>query len=278
MPTDEGVYKKTGLIGINRCATFLKFACNLHAYAFLQYLLKLGYGAVFIDYKPVDQESIDLTSPTAHFEQKNLATIKSKASSPAELKQRSKDAKKLAELAMGYRALQAERKSRYDKFEAFIAEHRSFTEQSYDSDLLEIADLGMDVYMCVTDVIWQPWLPEHSVDRGFMLGSKAFEGKPKIAYAPSRGAKPGFEAPYAEDFFDYLDDIDAISAREQDYSRYIEENSTHTAQTVIDPVLLHDRDFWESLVVKPWEDRHLLLYDVMERATDTVSKAVEYAK
>lgn len=53
----------------------------------------------------------------------------------------------------------------------------------------------MDVYMCVTYVIWQPLLPEHSFDRGFMLSSKAFEGKPKIAYAPSRGAMPDFEAP-----------------------------------------------------------------------------------
>lgn len=136
----------------------------------------------------------------------------------------------------------------------------------------------MDVYMSVTDVTWQPWVPEHSFNRGFMLGNSAFEGKPKIAYAPSRGAKADFAAPYAKEFFGYLEAIDAFSTREQDFSRYIEENSAHAVQTVIDPVLLHGSELWENLVVKPREDRYLLLYYVMERATDTVSKAIGYAK
>lgn len=49
-------------------------------------------------------------------------------------------------------------------------------------------------------------------------------------------------------------------------------------QIVFDPALLHDREFREDLVVKPRQDRYLPLYRVMEQATDTMSKAVEYAK
>lgn len=269
---------KIGLIGINRYAGYLNFACNLHAYAFQKYLIEEGHDATFLDYKPVGNEGMNLREPANFAENKYLSTIKETARTPEALKSRNREARRWAELAMGYRALTDERKTRFDKFEAFISENLRFTKEKYDSDLLEVEDPGMDCYICVTDVIWQPWLPKYSFDRGFMLGSKAFEGKPKIAYAPSRGAKPDFESPYAEEFFEYLDDIDAISARETDFSRYIEENSAHTAPTVIDPVLLHNREFWDKLAVKPQEERYLLLYYVMERATDTVAKAVEYAK
>lgn len=269
---------KIGLIGINRYAGFLNFACNLHAYAFQQHLMKLGYDATFIDYKPIYHEGINLRDPASFIEAKYRSTISMKARTPEEAKQRNAVAKKIAEIAMGYRALTEDRKVRYDKFEEFISQHLNFTDTVFDSDLLEVEDPGMDCYICVTDVIWQPWLPDYSFDRGFILGSKAFDGKPKIAYAPSRGAQPDFDSDTAEIFFDYLDDIDAISARERDFSQYIEHHTGRTIPTVVDPVLLHEKSFWEKIAVPPRERKYLLLYYVMERSADTISKAVEYAK
>lgn len=269
---------KIGLIGINRYAAFLNFACNLHAYAFQQYLKDRGYDATFIDYKPIYFEGQNLREPAKFTEAKYRSTIAEPANSPASDKARSAAARRWAELAMGYRALTEERKIRYDKFEAFVDESLDFTTEQYDSDLLEVQDPGMDCYICVTDVIWQPRPPANSFDRGFMLGSKAFEGKAKIAYAPSRGALSDFKPEIAEEFFDYLEDIDSISVRDRDFGQYIEENSGRAVPTVIDPVLLHDKDFWDRLEVPPKEQKYLLLYYVMERSTDTVTKAVEYAK
>lgn len=269
---------KIGLIGINRYAAFLNFACNLHAYAFQQYLKSQGYDATFLDYKPIHYDGHNLREPAKFAESRYRSIISETASSPAADKARSAAARRWAELAMGYRALTEERKTRYDKFEAFVADNLDFTTEKYDPDLLEVQDPDMDCYICVTDVIWQPMGPTPAFDRGFMLGSKAFEGKPKIAYAPSRGAQPDFKPGIAEEFFEYLEDIDSISVRERDFGQYIEEHTGRSIPTVIDPVLLHDKAFWDRVEVPPKEEKYLLLYYVMERSTDTVTKAVEYAK
>lgn len=184
---------------------------------------------------------------------------------------------KLADMALGYRTASVERERRLDKFEAFVKDRLNFTEEQYDSDSLEVEDPGFDCYICVTDVIWQS-LDKHDFDRGFMLGSKAFEGKQKIAYAASRGASKDFDPRQEALFFEYLDDIDTITVRERDFSEYIEERSEREAPLVLDPVLLHDRSFWDEVAVKPREERFVALYYVMEQASDTIDKAVEYAK
>lgn len=46
----------------------------------------------------------------------------------------------------------------------------------------------------------------------------------------------------------------------------------------MDPVLLHDKNFWNNYVVKPNETNYLFLYYVMEKSTDTINEAVKYAK
>src|SRR5699024_7148683 len=181
------------------------------------------------------------------------------------------------ELAMGYRSVVEERERRFDKFESFANERMKFTEEQYDSDLLEVLDPGFDCYICVTDVIWQS-LSRYNFDRGFMLGSKTFEGKQKIAYAASRGASKDFSKKQEEIFFQYLNDIDTITLRERDFSEYIEENSNLESPLVVDPVLLHETKFWEDIAKEPKEEKYVALYYVMERASDTIDKAVEYAK
>lgn len=268
---------KIGLIGINRYAKFLNFACNLHAYAFQQFLAKHGYDATFLDYKPVLHGNFDMRHPASYAEAQYRKAITRPVRTPDEKRARKRDLNKWSKLAVGYRSAYVERERRYDKFEAFIAENMIFTEQKYDSDLLEVTDPGFDTYICVTDVIWQS-IPTHKFDRGFLLGSKAFEGKQKIAYAASRGASKDFTENEANLFFDYLADYDAISVRERDFGKYIEENSQYSAPTVMDPTLLHDKEFWQEVATKPREERYVLLYYVMEQAVDTIEKAVEYAK
>ncbi|MGO3021969.1 MAG: polysaccharide pyruvyl transferase family protein [Brevibacterium sp.] len=258
-----------GLIGINKYSKYLNFACDLHAYAFQEFLSQNGYSATLLDYKPVDHDNFDMRHPAKNAEKDYVEAIKKKAS-PATLD-------RLGSLAYGYRTAGPERERRLDKFEDFVQQRMRFTGEQYDSDLLEVEDPGFDCYICVTDVIWQS-LPKHDFDRGFLLGSKAFEGKPKIAYAASRGAAKDFTPDHESLFFEYLDDIDTITVRERDFSEYIEARSNNHAPLVVDPVLLHDRSFWDEVAVEPSEERYLVLYYVMERATDTIDKAVEYAK
>lgn len=260
---------KIGLIGINKYAKFLNFACDLHAYAFQQFLAKNGYDSTFLDYKPVYYGKFDMRHPAPGAEKKYRDAVVKKADTAT--------LTKLAELAVGYRSVEVERERRFDKFESFANERMKFTEEQYDSDLLEVEDPGFDCYICVTDVIWQS-LNRYNFDRGFMLGSKAFEGKQKIAYAASRGASKDFNEKQKEMFFRYLDDIDTITVREQDFSDYIEDNSNREAPLVVDPVLLHGTEFWAEIAHKPRVEKFVALYYVMEQASDTIDKAVEYAK
>lgn len=259
---------KIGLIGINRYAKFLNFAYDLHIYAFQQYLAQLGHESVILDYKPVTFGAFDMRHPADYAESKYRDAV---------MKKSKKDIELWSQLALGYRTAARERERRFDMFEAFIDKNLVFTPEKYDSDALEVEDPGFDCYICVTDVIWQS-VPTHLFDRGFLLGSKAFEGKGKIAYAASRGFSPPFTEQQSSAFFDYLRDFDAISVRENDFREYIEENSELEAPTVLDPVLLHDADFWADVAQPPKEERYVLLYYVMEKSADTIAKAVEYAK
>lgn len=268
---------KIGLIGINKYAKFLNFACDLHIYAFQQYLTQHGYESTILDYQPVYHGDFDMRHPAEYAEAKHQEALERTATTPAQIAAREREISKWEALSEGYRSVYHERERRYDKFEAFVDEHLVFTEEVYDSDLLEVQDPGFDCYICVTDVIWQS-LPRHVFDRGFLLGSKAFEGKQKIAYAASRGASRDFTEREEAAFFGYLDDIDAISVRERDFSAYIEGRSGLAAPTVLDPTLLQDKEFWQKVSTKPSEERYVLLYYVMERSTDTIAKAVEYAK
>ena len=268
---------RIGLIGINKYAKFLNFACDLHVFAFQEYLVQHGHDVTILDYKPAYFYDFNMRHPADYAEAKYREAILRKATTPAQVAARAKDVDKWAELAVGYRSAYVERERRFDKFEAFADKYLNFTAEVYDSDLLEIEDPGFDCYICVTDVIWQA-IPRHTFDRGFLLGSKAFEGKQKISYAASRGASKDFSENEAKVFFDYLSDIDDISVREADFGAYIESNSPYSAPTVLDPVMLHDRTFWQKVSTKPKLKDYVLLYYVMEEAADTIDKAVEYAK
>lgn len=131
--------------------------------------------------------------------------------------------------------------------------------------------------MCVTDVIWG-LLPVHTFDRAFLLASKAMEGKQKISYAVSRGVPKAYTQEQKDLFFHSIEDIDHISVREQSLKEFIEENSDKEASVVLDPVMLHSKEFWHRISVKPEERGYVLLYYVMEQAADTIERAVEYAK
>ena len=268
---------RIGLIGINMYPKYLNFACGLHTYAFQQFLLQHDIDNTVIDYKPVYFSNFDMRHPSDYYEKKYKKLEQKKVNTPEAEEQRNETLKDLKTKISDWKPLYAEREVRYDKFKKFIDENYIKTEEKYDSDLLEVKDPGFDCYMCVTDVIWN-LLPDHTYDRGFFLASKAMEGKPKISYAASRGVRKPYTDEDKELFFHYIDDIDDISVREESLKDFIEENSDKKATVVLDPVLLHGKEFWRKISVKPQEEKYLVLYYVMEKAADTVRRAVEYAK
>lgn len=264
---------KIGLISINMYSKKLNFACPLHTYAFQQFLKTNGIESTVIDYKPVYHNNFDLKHPYYYYKEKYEELSNSGKKDAATLEKLSEYAKKRD----AYQNLFQEREIRYEKFRNFIDTRYIKTEERYDSDLLEIKDPGFDCYICVTDVIWKNE-PGEGFDRGFFLASKAMENKRKIAYAASRGVHFSDSHESETEFLYNIEDIDYISVREESLKQYIEENTSKKATVVLDPVLLNDKSFYEGIAIKPKEERYILLYYVMEKATDTIRMAVNYAK
>lgn len=268
---------RIGLIGINIYAKFLNFACDLHVFAFQEFLKGEGHEVAVLDYKPVRHGNFDMRHPQAYTNKKYQQALDLPEGTSAERKHKRGEVHKWQLLAEGYESVRAEREVRYDKFQAFVGKNLQLTKAKYDSDLLEVFDPGFDSYICVTDVIWQS-IERHQFDRGFLLGSRAFEGKPKISYAASRGAAKDYSEADQELFLRYFNDIDDVSVREEDFASYIESLTGTRVPTVLDPVMLHDQDFWNRYAKKPEEEEYVLLYYVMEKSTDTIQMAVDYAK
>ncbi|MGN1166374.1 MAG: polysaccharide pyruvyl transferase family protein [Lachnospiraceae bacterium] len=263
---------KIGIISINMYSKGLNFACPLHNYAFQQFLLKNGIESTIISYKPIYFNNFDLRHPYDYY-----ARMCNNFVSSGRNKTEINEWKRISGLRDSWKELYYERERRYDKFQNFIDSNYIKTEECYDSDLLEIKDPGFDCYICCTDVIWKKE-PNIGFDRGFFLASKAMENKWKISYAASRGV---FFSENEEDentFLHYVQDIDAISVREDSLKKYLDENIDNEVTKVLDPVLLHDKEFYENILVKPKEEHYLFLYYVMERAEDTIDQAVKYAR
>ena len=263
---------KIGIISINMYSKGLNFACPLHNYAFQQFLLKNGIDSTVISYKPIYFNNFDLRHPYDYYE-KMCADFAARGRSITE----PEEWERITHLREAWKDLYEERERRYDKFQNFIEANYIKTEECYDSDLLEIKDPGFDCYICCTDVLWKQE-PNIGFDRGFFLASKAMENKWKISYAASRGVYHSRTEEDEKTFLHYVEDIDAVSVREESLKDYLEENIDNEVTMVIDPVLLHEKEFYDKILVKPEEEHYLFLYYVMEKAKDTIGQAVQYAK
>lgn len=263
---------KVGIISINMYSKQLNFACPLHSYAFQEFLLKNNIDCAILNYTQVDYDNFDLRHPYNYF-----ARLCDEYKKSGKDKKNSAKMRRTEELRDAFKEIYAEREVRYDKFQHFIDTRYIKTDEVYNSSLLEIKDPGFDCYICCTDVIWKN-RPRFGFDRGYFLASRAMEDKWKIAYATSRGVYPAYTQEDKENFFYYINDIDAISVREESLANYIKENTEKEVTEVIDPVFLHEKDFYEEILEEPKEKGYLLLYYVMEKAEDTIAQAVNYAR
>lgn len=263
---------KIGIISINMYSKGLNFACPLHNYAFQQFLMKNGIESTIISYKPIYFNNFNLRHPYDYYVKLCDQFLKSgrDKTEPEEWERRTS-------LRDAWKELYEERERRYDKFQNFIESNYIKTKECYDSDRLEVMDPGFDCYICCTDVIWKKE-PNVGFDRGFFLASRAMENKWKISYAASRGVFFSENEEDEQQFLHYVKDIDAISVREESLHDYLKENIDNEVTMVVDPVLLHEKEFYDKILIKPEEEHYIFLYYVMEKAKDTIEQAVKYAR
>lgn len=103
---------------------------------------------------------------------------------------------------------------------------------------------------------------------------------PKIGYAVSRGVFNGWTKEQEKEFIEYTTPFEAIAARESSFAEHIHELTGKDVPVVLDPVFLKDKKFWHDIAIPPrnQERKYVLLYAVMERAIDSIQKALAFAK
>ena len=105
------------------------------------------------------------------------------------------------------------------------------------------------------------------------------KGKYKIAYAASRGPVVELEEDKRKTFIEYISQFQNISIREKSFGEYIKRISGIETTHVLDPVLLHDKSFYEPIIQRPKRKKgYVLLYVVMESAIPLIELAVDFAK
>lgn len=253
-----------GIISINAHTKVLNFASPIHSYAFQQFLKQNGIDSIIIDYKPNYYGTCNPKYPLLHYR-----------------KHKNNDPKKQRELEKKWLKLFLARRKRFNKIQKFIDTYYKTTNKCYSAKILNQEDVeeGIDCYICATDVIWK-CNPKAGFDKGFMLACKSMEGKGKIAYAASRGPSK-YNEEKEKEFLSYIKDFDHISVRERSFCEYIESISDIPVTHVLDPVLLHDKAFYEPITKHPKKKGYVLIYvveDNMKRINPLIKLAVAFAK
>lgn len=253
---------KVGIISINAHTKVLNFASPLHSYAFQQFLAQHGVDSVIIDYKPNYYGQFDPRHPYFYYRKHPL-----------------EDKEKQKRLEHKWLKLFFARQKRFDKFQKFIDKYYITTDKCYNHKMLDTEDLGLDCYICATDVIWK-CNKKAGFDRGFFLACDSMKGKYKIAYAASRGPVVQLKEDKEKEFLGYISDFNHISVREKSFGEYIESISDIKPTHVLDPVLLLDKEFYEPIIQRPKKRKkgYVLLYVVMESAVPLIKLAVDFAQ
>lgn len=131
------------------------------------------------------------------------------------------------------------------------------------SDTKELSNnyLKYDYYITGSDQVWNPEMIDGLEDVYFLnFGS---EKTKRISYAASI-AKELDKSKY-ELYSRYLKHLDIISIREDSHKGLVENLSGKSVEIVVDPTLLHDKDFWEDkFKLKIDSKRYVLVYDLLK--------------
>ncbi len=250
---------KVGLISINAHTKVLNFASPLHTYAFQQFLFSNGIDNVIIDYEPCYRGGLDIRHPYDYW-----------VAHPC------KNAKKQEQKETTWKLLYKDREERFDKFQKFIDDNYVKTAECYTQEKLDVEDVGCDIYMCVTDVIWK-YNPNNGFDRGFFLACKSMDGKGKIAYAASKGVKE-YTPEQGREANEMLKSFNYIACREKSLADFVNTKTSSKASIVVDPVFLQPTEFYDKMLINPEEKDYILIYAVMEKAGGVVEEAMRLAK
>lgn len=117
--------------------------------------------------------------------------------------------------------------------------------KSYENiDELKILENDYDLFITGSDQVWN--INARDFDDAYFL--PFVENKPKIAYAVSLGATNPNLSDEKEKYAEYAKKLDAISVREKNAQKWIQQLSGKEVQICVDPTLLLEEKEWEPII------------------------------
>lgn len=162
----------------------------------------------------------------------------------------------------------------YRVFRAYIKKNISLSSKTYTSYDDIVADTPRaDIYCTGSDQMWNSvW--NQGIEHSFFL-EYAPKGKRKIAFSTSIG-KTSFDENEAETIVPLIKQFDFITLREQSAVELLKSYGV-TAECILDPTLLMNKEQWEPYVGKKLiQDQYLLVYQLHNQHDNAdFAKAVE---
>lgn len=249
-----------GIISYNIHSYHLNYGAVLHTYAFQKYLCDHNVKSVVIDYVPKSLQRYCFKYPLL-----NCLRIRNPIAF----------LRNLLNWSLGFFS----NIKKYNKFQQFFSAHYIKTERSYFykelRSLQKIENLPFTTFVCESDVIWKLYGKE-GFDEVFFLDIPAACNKIKVSYAPSISARK-LSLEEQEQLRGLTKDFIGISCRDKEGAIYLSEVLSRHVEWCLDPTLLLNSEDYESIAIKPKENRYLLVYNCVLNDRDMVKEAYKLA-
>lgn len=222
------------------CHDVYNHGASLQSYALMKYLKDCGHDVRIIDYKP----------PYLSNHYKLL-----KVSNP---KWDQNYVQRTIYLTLKFpgRFLGLKRKRNFDKF---TSKYLSLTENRYASnDELKKNPPSADAYFCGSDQIWNT-LTSNGKDPAFFLD-----------FVPEEKIKASYAASFATDSIndeikpivkERVNKLSGVGVREKSGVKILENLQVTSAVNVVDPVFLLEKEDWDYIAKREFEEDYVLIYD-----------------
>ena len=238
------------------CHDVYNHGASMQAYALMKYLETEGHQVEIIDYKPdYLSRHYNLWSIANPKWEKNIATKCIYLS-----------------LKLPSRLISRKRKREFDKF---TQSHLKITKKRYKSNEELKKDLPeADIYICGSDQIWNS-LHQNGKDPTFYLD-----------FVPDNKIKASYAASFATDTIDdkykpmvreLVSKLDAVGIREKSGVKIVKDLGIENAINVVDPVFLLDKEQWNKVGNKTFNEKYILVYD-FDKSSLVEKLAIDIAK
>jgi hypothetical protein len=244
----QGKAKKT--VGLTTCYVDNFGAC-LQAYSLQKMIEMLGYHCEIIKYTPVKaSQEKKLSQEILHNGKEILRIIKR----PSHLQE----------------FIRCRRFRRFRKeLLAFGKEYFPTIESLYQNPP------HYDIYVTGSDQLWNPIIHNRTNNKAYFLDFAPI-GKKRVAYAPSIGLSVIPDVCKAE-MSQLLNKMDHISIREEAGRQIVEALTDKPCRVVLDPTLLHDKDFWNRIAVD-YHHKKPYIFCYLFGTPEYIGRFVQYVK